>query len=102
MLPACFWTNCAIDGKEPIPRYTSIALYKDGHPIRQYAIRLATGDVVDADLCRIFQYPDLLKFKKKILKAFGSKEISVDDIASEVGCERLEIVPARVTTGKKK
>jgi len=89
------------DGKEPYPGYASIALYHNGHPVRSYSIRVDTGDVVDATDCKVFRYPDLLKFKRKILRGFGTKEVPVDAIASEIGCDRLDVVPGR-TFGTRK
>jgi len=83
------------DGKEPYPGYASIALYHDGHPVRFYSIRIETGDVADATNCKVFRYPDLLRFKRKILREFGSKDVTLDTIGSELGCEKLEIVPGK-------
>lgn len=83
------------DGKEPYPGYASIALYRNGHPVRFYSIRVESGDVVDATDCKVFRYPDLLRFKRKLLTDFGSKEVSLDAIASEIGCDKLDVVPSR-------
>jgi hypothetical protein len=83
------------DGKEPMAGYTSIGLYKNGHLIRSYSIRILTGDVIDANECKIFRYRGLEKFRRETMKAFGTKETSLEDLASEVGCDRLEVVPAR-------
>lgn len=90
------------DGKEPYPGYASIALYHDGHPVRFYSIRVETGDVVDATDCKIFRYPDLLEFKRKLLKNFGSKEVPLDTIESEIGCQRLETLPGKAPVHKSK
>ena len=81
------------DGKEPIKGYSSIALYKNDRIIRSYSIRVATGDIVDATECKIFRYPDLLCFKKMVLVRFKANEAGPEVIASEVGCDRLEIIP---------
>jgi hypothetical protein len=80
------------DGKEPYPGYASIGLFHNGHLVKSYSIRIATGDVVDATDCRIFRYPDLLRLKNRILKAFNSKEVSREDIALEIGCDELQRV----------
>jgi hypothetical protein len=90
------------DGKEPYPGYASIALYHNGHPVRSYSIRIETGDVVDATDCKVFRYPDLLEFRKKLLRDFGSKEVSLDTIGSEIGCEKLDIVPDKGSAHKSK
>ncbi|MFI5097049.1 MAG: hypothetical protein ACHQT6_03655 [Candidatus Acidiferrales bacterium] len=90
------------DGKEPIQGYSSIALYKHGHLVRSYSIRVDTGDVVDTTVCEIFRYPDLLSFKRKLMKGFGTKEAPLDVIESEVGCDKLRIVPTRAAAGRKK
>jgi len=82
------------DGKEPLAGYSSIGLYKNGHLIRSYSIRISTGDVIDANECKIFRYPGLQRFRRETMKAFGTKETSLEDLASEVGCDRLEVVPA--------
>ena len=81
------------DGKEPIPGYASIGLYKDGHLVRSYAIRIETGDVIDGSVCKVFRYPDLIGFKKEIMKEFNTKEVSLEAIESEVGCDTLQVVP---------
>src|SRR5579859_3207319 len=81
------------DGKEPYPGYASIALYHNFYPVRSYSIRVDTGDVVDATDCKVFRYPDFLKFKRKILRGCGTKEVPVDVIESEIGCDRLDVVP---------
>lgn len=81
--------------KEPIAGYASIALYKGGHLVRSYSIRVDTGDVVDPAVCKIFRYPDLLRFKAKTMKGFGTKDAPLDVIESEVGCEKLKIVSAK-------
>lgn len=80
------------DGKEPIPGYTSIGLYVHGHLVRNYAIRIETGDVVDPSVCKVFRYPNLLGYKRKLMKEFGTKDAALDVMGSEVGCDRLEIV----------
>jgi hypothetical protein len=90
------------NGKEPYPGYSSITLYHNGHPVRSYSIRVETGDVVDATDCKVFRYPDLLEFKRRLLKDFGSKEVSLETIETEIGCERLETVPRRTPTRKSK
>jgi hypothetical protein len=90
------------DGKEPIEGYTSIALYKNGQIVSSYSIRLATGDVVDPTACKLFRYPDLVKFKKETLREFGSKEASIDVIAGEVGCDKLVTVPSKAAAGVSK
>jgi hypothetical protein len=82
------------EGKEPIPGYASIGLYVHGHLVRDYAIRIETGDVVDPSVCKVFRYPNLLTYKKKLMKEFGTKDASLNVIASEVGCNKLEIVTA--------
>lgn len=81
------------DGKEPIKGYSSIALYKHGQIVRSYSIRAATGDVVDATECKIFRYSDLLRFKRGVLMGLKTSDTSIEAIASEVGCDRLEVVP---------
>jgi hypothetical protein len=81
------------DGKEPLPGYTSIGLYVDVKLVRSYSIRVDTGDVVDTTTCTIFRYPDLLKFKTKILLAFGTKAVSDEQIENEVGCGQLTVLP---------
>ncbi|MBM3790644.1 MAG: hypothetical protein FJW35_09890 [Acidobacteria bacterium] len=82
----------ARDGKEPLPGYSSIGLYKDGHLIRSYSIRIATGDVIDANECKIFRYPGLERFRKETMKRFGTRELTLGELASEVGCDKLEVV----------
>lgn len=90
------------DGKEPMPGYTSIGLYKHGHMIRYYSIRVDTGDVIDPMNCMIFRYPDLLKFKRETLRDFRTKEVSIEFMAEEVGCDTLEVVPAPKPSTKPK
>lgn len=81
------------EGKEPIPGYASIGLFVHGHLVRDYAIRIETGDIVDPSVCKVFRYPNLLNHKKKLMKEFGTADASLDVIGSEVGCDKLEIVP---------
>ena len=83
------------DGKEPYPGYASIGLYHNGHMVRSYSIRAETGDVVDPIDCKVFRYPDLLKFKRELMKGFGTKDVSLDAIASEIGCAKLDTVSGR-------
>ena len=83
------------DGRGLFPGYNSIALYENGHSVRSYSIRIDTGDVVDGDRCVILRFPDLVEFKNTLMKDFGSKGVSLADIADEVGCERLTIVSER-------
>jgi hypothetical protein len=90
------------DGKEPIKGYSSIALYKHGQIVRSYSIRAATGDVVDATECKIFRYPDLLRFKRSVLMGFENRDTSIEAIASEVGCDRLDVVPNKALKPKEK
>jgi hypothetical protein len=90
------------NGKEPIPGYASIGLYKDGHLIRYYSIRIETGEVVDPMECQIFRYPNLIKFNKETMKALGAAEASLEVIATEVGCEKLEILPRQGSAGSPK
>lgn len=88
------------DGKEPYPGYSSIGLYQSDHLIRSYSIRTDTGDVVDATSCVMFRYPDLLKFKRRLMTVFGSREASLDQIGSEVGCDRLRVVTHRAPANR--
>ena len=88
------------DGKEPIPGYTSIGLYKQGHIVRSYSIRVETGDVLDATACKLFRYPDLLKFKRSIMGSFGTKDATDERLASEVGCAALTVLPKKTSKTK--
>ena len=81
------------DCKAPIQGYESIALYRNAHPVRTYSIRVETGDVVDENACIVFRYPNLLKFRAETLKGFGTKAVSLDAIAGEVGCEKVSVLP---------
>jgi hypothetical protein len=90
------------NGKEPILSYTSIGLYKEAHLARYYSIREETGDIADPMLCKLFRYPDLVKFNRETMKAFGTKEASLEVIATEIGCDKLEIVPSNAPTGSSK
>jgi len=86
------------DGKPPHPGYKTIALYSDGNLIHSYSIRIQTGDIVDARTCKLFAYPNLLKFKQKLMNTFGTDPVSINQIAEEVGCSRVDVVrtPPRV------
>jgi len=81
-------------GKEPIDGYTSIGLYVNDDLVRSYSIRIETGDIVDATACKILRYPNLILFKKEVMKSFNSRPASLGEIATEIGCEKLEFVPA--------
>jgi hypothetical protein len=80
------------EGKELHPGYETIGLYSDGNLIHSYSIRIETGDIVDARTCQLFQYPNLLKFKHKIMTGFGTDPVSVARIAEEVGCPKVDEV----------
>jgi len=82
------------DGREPIPGYASIGLFVHGHMVREYAIRIDTGDIVDPSVCKIFRYSNLESYKKRLMKEFRTKEAALDVIGSEVGCDKLEVVSA--------
>ena len=89
-----------IDGKYPVSGYSSIGLYRHGHLVSSFSIRIDTGDVVDAVACTIFCYPDLLNFKRNLMKGFGTKDVARDVIESEIGCDKLGVVPTAATTKK--
>jgi len=93
----------AKDGKEPYDGYTSIALYRadSASPIRSYAIRIETGDVIDPEDCLLFRYADLMAFRSKITRDSGAKVVTPSDIASEVGCKTLKILPANPVKTKR-
>ena len=80
------------DCKNPIQGYESIALFQNGHPIKSYAIRVDTGDVVEPDTCTLLQYPDLVEYRKETTAGFNTKAVTPDTIAIEVGCDKLKIV----------
>ena len=84
------------EGKDPIPGYKSIGLYRGGSAITSYAIRIDTGDVIDDMSCTVLRYPDLLKYKREFMKIPGTKAVPLDQLATEVGCEKLEVVPKMV------
>jgi hypothetical protein len=90
------------NGKEPIPGYASIGLYKDGHMVRYYSIRVDSGDIVDPMDCKAFQYPNLIQLKRNMLKEFGAKEVSLEEIAKEIGCDNMKIVPPGDQAGSSK
>jgi hypothetical protein len=81
--------NC----RPPLPGYDSIALYFNDHPVRTYSIRVDTGDVLDENACVVFRYPNLIKFRNETLKGAGTKPVSLETMAAEVGCEKLEVLP---------
>ena len=81
------------DCGQPLPGYQSIALYRGAHPVRTYSIRVETGDVVDENACVVFRYPNLIKFRDETIKGFGTKPVSLEVMAAEVGCEKLEALP---------
>lgn len=83
------------EGREPIAGYTSIGLYKGGRLLHAYAIRVLTGDIVDTQSCTIFRYANLLRFRDETTKVFSSKQSSLDQIASEVGCDHLTVKPVK-------
>jgi len=85
------------DRKEPIPGYKSIGLYRDGHLVRFYAIRVDTGDIVDPMVCEIFRYPNLLEFKRKTIRNFSTKEVSLEMIMDEIGCDKMQIIPSEAS-----
>jgi hypothetical protein len=77
------------DGQEQNPRYMTIGLYQDDHLVREYAIRIDTGDVVDPMKCEILQYPNLLKFKRARMRDLRTQEASLNLMAAEVACVKL-------------
>jgi hypothetical protein len=79
-------------GQQPHPGYKTIGLYSDGLLVHSYSIRIETGDVVDARTCQLFEYPDLLKFKQKLMTGFGTEPVSATKIAEEVGCAKVDVV----------
>jgi hypothetical protein len=81
------------DGIDPVSGYTSIGLYKSVHPEAIYTIRIATGDIVNTFSCKLFRSPDLLEFSRERMRLTGSAPASVKDIADELGCDHLKVVP---------
>lgn len=80
------------DGQPPHPGYKTIALYSSGQLIHAYSIRIQTGDVADARTCQLFAYPDLLKFKRKLMTSFGTDPVPSTQIAGELGCPKLDVL----------
>ena len=80
------------DGKQPHPGYKTIGLYSSGALVHTYSIRIQTGDIVDPRTCQLFEYPDLLRFKQKLMTSFGTDPVTPAHIASEIGCSRLDVV----------
>lgn len=78
-----------LDGKDPFPRYMMLALYQGDHLLRDYAIRIKTGDVVDLTKCEILRYPNLLQFKRARTRKLGAHEVSTTLIAAELSCDSL-------------
>jgi len=97
-----FLDELRVKGTEPIEGYTSIGLYVNVQLTRSYSIRLTTGDVVDATSCTLFRYPDLIKYKKELMRGFGTQEVSDEQIAKEVGCDKLDVLPAKSSGSRQK
>lgn len=80
-------------GPEPVKGSASIIFYGEGaHPIHMYSIDLTTGQVVDANACKVFKFSDLREFERTVQKETGSKPKSDEELAAEVGCAQLEVV----------
>ncbi len=80
------------DGQPPYPGYKTIVLYSNGDTIHSYSIRIQTGDIADAHTCQLFTYPNLLQFRQKQMTRFGTSPVSRDQIATELGCNHMDIV----------
>ena len=82
------------DGRQPHPGYKTIGLYSDGALVHTYSIRIQTGDVVDPRTCQLFEYPDLLRFKQKLMNSFGTDPVPPARIAEEIGCTKVDVLHA--------
>lgn len=80
------------EGKQPHPGYKTIGLYSSGALVHTYSIRIQTGDIVDPRTCQLFEYPDLLRFKQRLMTSFGTDPVTPAQIARELGCSKVDIV----------
>jgi hypothetical protein len=76
--------------------FDSIGLYSKGHLVRMYSINRATGDIVDFMRgCDTFQFEDLKSFQAKLRKNSNAPSLTIEQLASKVGCPKLTIVHTR-------
>lgn len=80
------------DGGKQDQKYTNIGLYRNHRLLREYAVRIDTGDVVDPINCEILRYPNLLRFKRARVQELGRREASLNLISAEVGCDSLHSI----------
>ncbi|HTQ12316.1 MAG TPA: hypothetical protein VMH86_00470 [Rhizomicrobium sp.] len=90
-----FDLTTAKTGNPLFPGYVTISFFGSGQAINQISINERTGQVVDAMMCVVFEYPDIQKFGKDVRRTSGSRPATMDEIENEIGCDVLKVVGKR-------
>ena len=79
------------EGGQPlIAGYTTVGFFGDPQPIHHFAINEQSGQIVDADLCALFDFPDLRAFARRRRQLSGARARTADELAREIGCDALK------------
>ena len=90
-------TEIATGDKETMPAYATMALSQNGQLIQSCAFDLATNDVVNLNVYQLLCYHNLISSKK--FKRTDKIQIAAEQIAAEIGCGKLDIVPTGSSAG---
>jgi len=85
-------------GKPLFAGYTSIGFYGK-QPINHFQINERTGQIVDADLCTTYDFPNLRAFQRTRQQLSGSRPSTTKELANEIGCDDLTVVRKPVVPG---
>jgi hypothetical protein len=88
-------------GNPLIAGYTAISFWNDVQPINHFEINERTGEIVDGDLCAVFDFPDLREFQRALQRATLARSSTTKQLAHEVGCDELTVVRKPVVPSTK-
>ncbi len=81
----------AKDGKPPLEGYTSIGFEINGSRRNTIAISNTTGQSIDMFSCEVFDYPDLKRFQKQMIRLTKAKRKTAQELAHDAGCSSPKV-----------
>jgi hypothetical protein len=88
-------------GKPLIAGYTAISFWSAAHPMQHFEINERTGQVVDATICEVFDFPDLRIFQRARQQLTRARPSTTEELANEIGCDELTLVRKPVVPSTK-
>ncbi len=77
-------------GAPLFPGYVTIGFYWNSNTVDAISINVNTGQVLDINMCKVFEYPQIKKFELRVKRGSGAPPLSIEELQRQTGCESLK------------